>query len=100
MRITFSIAALVLLTACSQSRSPRINASRPLTAEETRVVEIARRAVATNDTWVESAEFQLPQQKPDGRWSVTVWRLPKEPGGFRDISIDTNGRVTDYYRGY
>jgi hypothetical protein len=100
MRIPFSIAALVLLTACSQSSSPRIDASRPLTAEETRVVEIARQAVATNDTWVDRAEFQLPQQSPDGGWSVIVWRLPKTPGGFRDISMDTNGRVINYYRGH
>ena len=88
---TFQIAA---------TKHLRVAASRPLTVEETHVVEIARQSVATNDTWVDRAEFELPEKKPDGSWRVTVWRMPKEPGGFRDISIDPNGKVTNYYRGY
>ena len=97
MRTLSAIIVLVLLSACS--RSPQIAASRALTAEETRIIEIARHAVTTNDTWVDTAEFQLPQKQSDGSWSVTVWQLPKTYGGFRDISIDTNGAVTRYFRG-
>jgi hypothetical protein len=63
------------------------------------VLAIAREAAATNDTWVDRAEFETPERKPDGSWSVLVWRLPKTPGGYRFISIDETGRVTDYARG-
>ena len=100
MHITFSIAALVLMNACSRSHYPRINSPRPLTATETHIVDIAWQVVSTNETWVEKAEFQLPQYRADSTWSITVWRLPKEPGGFRDITINTNGMVREYYRGH
>jgi hypothetical protein len=70
-----------------------------LAAEEMRIVEIARQAVTTNDTWVEKAEFKTPERNGSA-WSVTVWRLPPTPGGFRTITINENGKVTDYYRGH
>ena len=64
-----------------------------------KVLEIARDAVAANDTWVNQAEFETPSRQPDGSWSVMVWRLPKTPGGHRAIIIDGKGKVTDYMRG-
>jgi hypothetical protein len=63
------------------------------------VLAIARAAVATNDTWIDRAEFGTPTQRTNGTWSVTVWRLPKQPGGHRLITVDANGKVTDYVRG-
>jgi hypothetical protein len=67
--------------------------------DDSAVLAIARAAVAKNDTWVAQAEFETPKRQSDGSWRVLVWRLPKTPGGHRFISIDQNGRVTDYGRG-
>jgi len=98
MRIVLSVTILALMVSCATRPAGRVKATRPLTAEESRIIEIARRAVATNDTWVSEAEFELPQV--DGRgWSVLVWRLPYTPGGYRRVLIDENGRVTVYQRG-
>lgn len=72
--------------------------SNALAADE--VLEIARDAVAANDTWIDRAEFETPTKQSDGLWSVMVWRLPKIPGGFRTITIDANGEVVEYFRGY
>jgi hypothetical protein len=98
MHTALSIAVLALMMSCVQQPAVRVKATRPLTAEESRIIEIARQAVATNDTWVAKAEFEAP--KRDGRgWSVLVWRFPYTPGGHRTILIDENGRVTAYHRG-
>jgi hypothetical protein len=94
------ITVLAFLTSCSPPGTARVNRSRPLTPEETRIVAIARQAVTTNDTWVAHAEFELPRRRPEGGWSVMVWDLPATPGGFRIVVIDESGRVTDYVKGY
>jgi hypothetical protein len=67
--------------------------------DEARVLAIARKAVATNDTWLDRAEFDTPIKQPDGSWGIVVWRLPKTPGGHRLITIDDKGKVKDYMRG-
>ena len=67
--------------------------------DEARVLAIARAAVAANDTWLNRAEFEKPKRRPDGSWSVLVWRRPATPGGQRVISIDAKGRVANYGRG-
>ena len=66
---------------------------------EDRILAAARQAVEKNDTWVASAEFEKPTRTARGGWSVTVWRLPKTPGSFRDIELDANGKVVRYERG-
>lgn len=66
---------------------------------EEKILAAARQAVEKNDTWVASAEFEKPTRTARGGWSVTVWRLPKTPGGFRDIELDANGKVVRYDRG-
>ena len=99
MRIFWFIVLAVIAVGCGGTSRPQGMTSVGA-LDEARVLAIARAAVATNDTWVESAEFQSPRRERDGSWSLTVWRLPKTPGGFRDISIDTNGTVTRYYRGH
>lgn len=98
MRTSLFISLVAVLAGCSQPASTRIKADRPLTLEEKRIVEIARRAVATNDTWVDRAEFEIPKRDVSG-WSVLVWRLPYTPGGHRVILIDEHDRVAGYFRG-
>ncbi len=66
---------------------------------EASVIAIARRTVASNDTWSKHAEYATPQQKSDGSWHVLVRRLPEVTGGHRIIVIDKKGSVTAYIRG-
>lgn len=68
--------------------------------DEAAVLTIAKRAVTTNDTWVSQAEFGTPKRAVAGLWTVSVWRIPAEPGGHRLIMIDQEGRVISYIRGY
>ena len=98
MRTPLFILLLAVLAGCSQRTSTHMKADRPPTAEEKRIVEIARSAVATNDTWVDRAEFEIPTRDGSG-WSVYVRRLPYTPGGHRVVSIDEHERVTAYFRG-
>jgi hypothetical protein len=67
---------------------------------EAQVLAIARQAVATNDTWLDRAEFETPRRQVDGYWSVLVWRLPNAPGGHGVINLDDKGQVTGYFRGH
>jgi hypothetical protein len=98
MRLAFLIAVFALMTSCSHREAVRVKADRSLTAEESRIIDIARQAVASNDTWIARAEFEAPKRHGRG-WSVMVWRLPYTPGGYRTVLIDENGKVTAYHRG-
>jgi hypothetical protein len=60
MRIAFVTISLAILTACSTQHAARAKADRPLTQEEKRIVEIARQAVAANDTWLDRANLSYP----------------------------------------
>jgi hypothetical protein len=95
---------LALLAGCAHreadTRPPQPSIRQPAALTEAQILVIARQAVATNDTWLERAEFATPKQRPDGSWSVLVWRLPKTPGGYRVISISEQGQVTGYFRGH
>ena len=98
------LVGLGLLSGCAHRQRDGVVNTPPATdqtatIDETRVLAIARQAVATNDTWVERAEFERPKRQSDGSWSVLVWRLPKVPGGHRIIRIDKEGTVTAYIRG-
>ena len=99
------LVALGLLAGCGHSRSAdtvpaRSSVNQPPVLTEAEVVAIARQAVATNDTWLDRAEFETPRRQPGGSWSVLVWRLPKTPGGHRIIHINDQGQVTAYFRGH
>ena len=83
----------------AESRSSPPATPTPAGLAEAQVLAIARQAVSTNDTWLDRAEFEAPRQRPDGTWSVMVWRLPKTPGGHRVILIDEKGQVKRYFRG-
>ena len=96
---------LALLAGCghrpqADTRPPQPSTPQPAARTEAQILVIARQAVATNDTWLERAEFETPKQRPDGLWSVLVWRLPKTPGGHRSIKISEQGQVTGYFRGH
>lgn len=100
----FLIAGLGLLVGCGHHLAAVTNTPPPVVGQttalsETQVLAIARQAVATNDTWLDRAEFEAPRRQTDGSWSVLVWRLPKVPGGHRIININDKGQVTSYYRG-
>jgi hypothetical protein len=97
-------AALALAAAgCHQPRAganaPTPAAAKPAALTGAEVLAVARQAVATNDTWLDRAEFEGPRPQADGSWSVLVWRLPKTPGGHRVIRINEQGQVTRYVRG-
>jgi hypothetical protein len=99
MRAFSLIVLLVVAVGCApRSRNHSANAGSGA-LDETRVLAIARAAVATNETWIDRAKFETPNRHPDGSWGVIVWRLPATPGGSRVILIDETGRVTDYLYG-
>ena len=57
MRGVIFISVAVMLSACAQRQTPRVKTTRALTAEESRVIDIARQALASNDAvWVHRAE--------------------------------------------
>ncbi len=94
---TLSISVFFALFAgCGQNSDNQADFSPPV--DETKAIAIARKAVAANDTWVESATFE-PMAESTG-WTVIVWREPRTPGGFRVISIDDDGKVTRYSIGH
>jgi hypothetical protein len=97
MRFAILITAFAMLTGCFRSTSDGAK-SRPLTAEEKRIVEVARKAVAANETW-EKAKFDRPEKQPDGSWIVLVSRRPSMPGAHVYITIDASGNVTEYAGG-
>lgn len=72
--------------------------TRPLTAEETRIIEIARQAVFDQGNWLADSEFDMPERDGTG-WRIYVRRLPPTPGGHAVIVIDKNGKVTEYHGG-
>ena len=98
MRILLFIVLAAVAVGWSGTSRPQ-SATSSGALDEARVLAIARAAVATNDTWLDRAEFDKPIRRPDGSWSVIVWRLPAQAGGHRSIRIDPEGKVTQYVRG-
>ena len=78
-----------------------------ITRGERTAIATARRAVVERESWPHGAEFSAKPYK-DG-WAITAWRIeyPNSkgssrfvPGGFRSITIDRTGKVTQYLRGH
>jgi hypothetical protein len=93
-----------LVTGCKPSQSRpgatwQVSTNETLVLDPAKVLAIAREAVATNDTWVDWAEFEAPKREANGNWTVLVWRLPKVPGGHRVVTIDDTGKIKTYFRG-
>jgi len=107
--ILITLIALVLTVGCSVApHSGRNSSLTPATAQldERKAIEIAKHAVAQNDTWADRATYKA-KQKDDGTWSVMVWRITGyddnenptfTPGGHRLVTVDTTGKVMKYIR--
>lgn len=100
MRLAIVITSLLLLTSCARERATRVNATRARTTEESRIIEVARRAAQERGSDVSRLEFQIPRRSSEGGWSVVVWSLPKTPGGYSIIHIDEHDKVTRWDAGY
>src|SRR5437660_11776291 len=98
MRIFSLIILAAVAVGCTPTQSTQRATVGSGVLDEAGVLAIARATVATNDTWLDRAEFETPKRQPDGSWRVLVWRRPATPGGHRFISIDEKGRVTAYGR--
>lgn len=99
MRILSLIILSVVALGCAATSSTHSTTSSSGALDEARVLAIARAAVTANDTWIDRADFKTPERQPDGSWKVLVSRRPATPGGHRFITVDAQGRVTDYRRG-
>jgi hypothetical protein len=89
-----------VLTSCASHPTVCVNTSQPLTEEESRIVEVARREVVTGDKFFNRYEVDLLRRDPDGGWFVSVWRLPKTPGGFVTVVINENGTIREVIPGH
>ncbi len=97
------LVAATMAAGCGRGASPAPRPSAPIAAEsgpldEAGVLAIARRAVATNEDWLEQAVFDPPRRDGSG-WSVLVRESPAAPGGHRLIRIDRDGKILQYLRG-
>ena len=98
IRTFLLIIGVTVAVGCAPSPNQR-QTSQSGALDETKVLAIARMAVATNDTWIDRAVFERPEREADGSWTVSVWRRPATPGGDRLITIDEKGTVIRYIRG-
>jgi hypothetical protein len=106
-RYAMRAGALVLILAATAGCGPVTSGPGISAAERDRIVSIAQRAVATNDTWADRATYDV--ERHGQGWDVTASRIEGHDflgrrlyaqGGFRTIKIDEHGNVTNYYRGY
>lgn len=85
---------MLLLASCLHQQVAEFSPQRDLTAEEIRIVEIARAAVESRITG--EIEVGTPHRTDNG-WMVDVWSLPKAPDGFVTVTIDDNDTVTQIF---
>jgi hypothetical protein len=90
--------AVLALVAAFISRQSALPEQRELTAEETRIVEIARAAVIANGGSVHGATFE-PKPEPQGQWTVFMELQPRAYGSHCIVVIDATGKVIDYVPG-
>ncbi len=93
MRTAFFILIAIVLAGCARQQI----ATPQLSAQEARIVDIARRVVATNH-WGK-ATFDRPQRRPEGGWSVLGWSVPAMPGGHWTFIIDDHEKLTEIIPG-
>ena len=95
MRNTFAITFLIILTAYSTTTTTRPGIVVPpnLSADEARVIVIARQFLSTNQNWPD-ARFERPKRSAEGGWSVLIWKLPETPDLDLLILINDAGHVT------
>jgi len=81
-------------TGCAERQA----VTKRLTAQEVRIVDVARRVVATN-RWGQTT-FQRPERRLEGGWSVLGWSVPATPGGHWTFIIDDHQRLTEIIPGW
>ena len=70
-RMFFSFVTIALLVICSTTFD-QANA-----LDQSEVLNIARKAVATNETWIDRAEFEKPEwNTKNGTWLVLCTGFP------------------------
>lgn len=84
--LVYSLAVLVLWSGCSHETSP----------QEQQAIAIAKQEYARRGGGGTN-EFNVNRE--GNRWIVTVWRIPKVPGGFVTIELSNNWEVISYQRG-
>jgi hypothetical protein len=102
------MAAMLTLLMAAATGCGRVTSGPGISSSDRdRIANIAKRGVATNDTWADSATYEV--QRVGQGWEVTAWRIAGhdligrrlfQQGGYRTIGIDSEGNVTKYYRGY
>jgi hypothetical protein len=96
---TFSIAVLLFsLSGCGRTPKSSGGTDSLLPLDETKVVGIARKALDDRTGSSKNATFQ--PRRDGSEWSVWVWWEPRTPGGHALITIDQNGKVTEYLQGH
>jgi hypothetical protein len=99
---------LALLAGCTKPHGSSVaqSASNSGMLTTNQVIQIAKEAVAKNDTWANRATYDASHGT--NGWSVMVWRIAGYgpdgkpqfvPGGHRFIQIDNQGKVVNYFRG-
>jgi hypothetical protein len=110
--VVFVFAASLIVSGCTPAHQIGTAPTSPIAttvkqgSEEAKILEIAKKALTTNDASAEWTNYEV-NRREDG-WSVTAWRVHGRDftgkrmfvsGGHRMILIDKKGRVTDYVPG-
>ena len=65
-------------------------------SEEQRVISLAKQEYTKRGG---TGEVECNASKHGNMWVVTIWRLPKTPGGFVTLDISSDLKVNGYYPG-
>ena len=94
----FSIAALlVIISGCGQQQTTVDEAPVSPPLNESKAVAIARKAVEERTGSSKNKKFEVSRDGSD--WKVLVLWEPAMPGGHAFITIDQNGKLTEYSAG-
>ena len=98
------VALILVFAGCENpndvsSANTQQNDSKPVTQlpDDSAVLQIAKAEIKKRESWTTDAEYEI--ELIEKKWNVTVWRLPKTPGGVRYMTIDDCGKVIEYTKG-
>ena len=80
--------ALALALLCGCRSTPPMN--------QTQAIALAK-AEACKKGW-KDLEVESASQE-DGIWRVTIWRLPKVPGGHATVEVSKDGKIVGFVPG-
>lgn len=105
-----SLIAVTSVLGCMSQRSSSSTGNATVAKTDSHsnngIMNIARQEVLRNDSWAMTALYCGPRRDSNG-WSVAVWLITGydndtkplyAPNGHRLITIDRDGRVTEYAR--